>query len=270
MDLTLHIGAHRTGSTLIDTALTATVAAHPGCGVAVWGPRRLRDMPGFQATTRLLDAHTDPVSKDAAIVLDALASQFAAEVVRVRTDGARALILSEENFIGSMGNNFRTGTFYGDVARRLAAFDSVLPMSPRRVALGVRDYGSVWTSAVHYLPQVGKEAPDLASARAVLMNDKRGWPDLVAAIKSVWPDSGIVMWRQEDLAGHAAAICADLLALPRDQIVLPEGRVNARTARTPRPEVFSAADRKHLTHRYNRHVRRMEEDPVVQWLGVAA
>ena len=179
----------------------------------------------------------------------------------------KTLILSEENFMGAMGNNFRTGRFYPDVTRRLAAFDSLLPMSPTRVALGVRDYGSVWTSAFHYMPQVGKKAPPTEQARDALMNNRRGWGDIVEDVGSVWPDTPFLMWQQEHLKDDLATICAAITGLSPDQITVPSGRINARKQSTLRPDLFSNEDRENLSHRYERHIRHMKEAEVAHWAG---
>ena len=254
---------------MVERTITATIAAHPDCGVAMWGPRHLRDIKGFQATTNRLDDDAEPVSKAAAVALDALASQIAADVAQERARGITTLILSEENFMGSMGNNFRTMRFYPDVARRLAAFDSLLPMSPRRVALGVREYGAVWSSAFHYLPQVGKASPPAQEASDALMSDRRGWGEVVADVNTVWPDTQILMWQQEHLSSDITEICAAITGLSVDQIVVPEGKINARKDSTPHVDVFSAEDQKHLSHRFNRHIRRMKDAQVAVWAGGA-
>lgn len=254
---------------MVERTITATIAAHPDCGVALWAPRRLRDMEGFQATMRKLDGHVEPVDKAAAVALDGLASRFAKEMAEERAKGIKTLILSEENFMGGMRNNFRLGAFYPDIGQRLASFDSLMPMSPAKIALGVRDYGAVWTSAYHYLPQAGQTPPPLKQVRDGLLDDPRGWPEVVHSVQDLWPDTSLVIWRQEDLARDIRKICASVSGLDEDLIVVPEGRINERKPDTPRPEVFSQEERKHLTHRYNRHIRRLRDTANIQWAEVA-
>ncbi len=252
---------------MIAQSLAATIAANPECGVAMWGPRRLRDIPGFQSVTKRLDEEAEPIDKAAAIALDGLASFIARDVADERARGIKTLVLSEENFIGGMRNNFRTGTFYPAVARRLASFDSLLPMSPLRVAMGLRDYGSVWTSAYHYQPQSGRPVPVLEQARATMLDDKRGWPQVAEAARETWPDATLMMWRQEDLSAHSAEICSHIMGLPVGQIVMPEGKVNARKGKTARPDVFSTEELRHLNQRYIRHIRRMQAEHRDVWVG---
>lgn len=250
---------------MVERTITATIAAHPECGVAMWAPRRLRDMQGFQMTAQRLDHDIEPVDKKAAVALDRLASLIAHDVAGERARGVHTLILSEENLMGGMRNNFRSKRFYPDVARRLAAFDSLLPASPKKIALGVRDYGAVWTSAFHYLPQAGQAAPPVETIHPVLLNDKRGWPEVVDDVQHVWPDTDVLMWRQEDLADNTRQICAALSGLDPDMIVVPDGKINARKDKTPRPPLFTDEERKHLSQRYKRHIRRLGAVEAVQW-----
>ncbi len=263
----LHIGAHRTGSTMVAQSLAATIEAHPDCGVALWGPRHLRAIGGFQATASMLDRHVEPINRSAAAALEMVASKLARDAKSLREQGIRRLIISEENFVGSMRQNFMNGTFYGDVSRKLAAYDSLLPISPMWIALGVRDYGTVWTSAFHYMPQMGRKQPDPDVARDTLMSNKRGWPEVAAAARAVWPQSEIMMWRQEQLASQAAEICAQLTGLDAGQIVMPDGKINARSNQIPKPAIFSDDDAKRLSQRYDRHILRLKSADNIRWIG---
>ncbi|WP_375282176.1 hypothetical protein [Pseudooctadecabacter sp.] len=254
MDLTVHIGAHRTGSTLVAQAITQSVADYPDCGVAVWHPRHLRAMGGWQAVPRSLKPGGAPTSKTAARILDGLKAQLDGDAQAEAARGVRHLVISEENLMGTMRTNMGHGVFYPDVARRLRAYDMVLPKTPTRVALGVRDYGSVWSSAFHYIPQAGKEPPSRDGARAALLGSDRGWTDIIAEVYSVWPDVEIYVWQQEDLEDHAAFICAGLLEVPEDKITLPDARVNRLEASQGRRPLFDAKERALLTQRYRDHL----------------
>lgn len=250
---------------MVERAITATIEAHPECGVAMWAPRRLRDIKGFQMTTKRLDDDVVPVNKAAAMALDKVASTLAIDAAAERDRGVQTLILSEENFIGGMGNNFRTGVFYPDAQRRLAAFDSVLPTSPKTIALGIRDYASVWTSAYHYAPQSGQKPPPLGQVRNALLKKRRGWPQVVAAVQKVWPDTQILMWQQEELNNEARQICGNIADIDPALVVLPDGKINARKPSTARPEVFTQDECKQLTLRYKRHIRRLKDNANVRW-----
>lgn len=269
MDLTVHIGAHRTGSTLVAQAITASVEADPACGVAVWHPRYLRSIGGWQAVPRSVTATGAPASRAAGRVLATLSDRLAEDAAALDAQGVRHLVISEENLVGTMRTNMTQSAFYPDVASRLRAYASVLPMVPARVALGVRDYGAVWSSAFHYIPQSGNEAPSRQAARTALLDHDRGWPDVIESIYDVWPDTEVYVWQQEDLEDHAAMICAGLLDLPHDKVMVPSQRVNRLKSSTDRSPLFTPDERALLTQRYHRHLSSLHATMAAQSHQVA-
>lgn len=250
MELTVHIGAHRTGSTLVAQAITRSVAACPEAGVTVWHPRHMRDIDGFQAVPRLIGPGGDPVSVSAKRMLARTTTQLDEDAETAAKAGTRHLVISEENLMGTMRGNMAAASFYPDIAARLRAYATVLPQTPDRVALGVRDYGAVVSSAFNYIPQRGKEAPSREAARAIVLNGTRGWTEILSDVYSVWPDVEIYLWQQEHLSTHAASICAGLLGLPVDKIILPSGRVNPLKSGDDAEPLFSSQERAALSARY--------------------
>jgi len=250
MELTLHIGAHRTGSTLVAQAITQSVAQHPTCGVAVWHPRTMRNFTGFQSVPRWVSATGDAVSPKAAAFLARTRREIEAAAQREHERGICHLVLSEENLLGTMRSNMSQSGFYPDVAQRLRAYGQVLPQAPRRVALGLRDYGAVWSSAFHYSRQLGHAMPDRDVVRAVMLEGRRGWIDIIQDVYSVWPDAEIYIWQQEDLHDHGASICAGLLGLSVDQVTVPAVRINGLKAGAQRKPLFSEGERRVLRARY--------------------
>lgn len=250
---------------MVEWTLRDTLAAHPEAGVALWAPRRLRDMPGLQLAMSKCGPDGEPEDAEAAQFLDQVASFMAGELAKERDKGTKRLILSEENFLGGMRRNLFAGTFYRDVVRRLSALDRVLPQHPVHVAMGLRNYGSVWTSAYHYTAQQGKKLPTVAQAKGELLTKKRGWPDVMEDVRRVWHDTGLIVWQQESLADNLPWIGSAIVGLPPDAVVVPDGKINARKKDGGRPDLFDADETRHLTHRYNRHLRRMRADPSLQW-----
>lgn len=251
---------------MVEWTLRETIAAHPDAKVALWAPRRMRDIPGMKVAMSKVGGYGEPTDPEAVRLLEDLASLLAHDMAEERDAGTKRLIISEENFLGSMRRNLFDGTFYTDVLRRMSCLDSLLPKSPDVVALGVRDYGSVWTSAFQYSAQKGKRLPALADARDGMIANRRGWPEVVADVKSVWPESGMYLWQQETLAENLKRIVSSLTEIAVDDVVVPEGQINARKSKGAQPEMFDAQDRKHLSHRYNRHLRRMRGDLASAWV----
>jgi hypothetical protein len=269
LGIILHIGAHHTGSTMVSQSVTSTIALHPDCGVALWGLRYLREIPGFQATTQLVDNDMCFVDEKAVIRLDHLTSFVAFEFAKERAQGHHTLILFVENFIGGMRDNSETGEFYPYVMHRLVAFDSLLPVSPVQVALGVRKYSAVWTSTFDYKWQSGREVSDSERAHSTLLNKRGSWPEVANAAITAWSGVRFLMWQQEHKVVSGRQICLQIIGLSADKIVIASGIVNARKSTTARPIVFSSKERKTLSYSYNYDLRRIQSGESIQWIGVA-
>jgi len=258
--LVLHIGAHRTGSTLVEQMLSS--ASDDGAGLAVWSPRHMRALPGFSRVHAHVDTRGEPLSANSAKVLGTVRAQVTDAMATLDAD---ALLISEENMLGTMGTNFRTGRFYPSVGARLSAFAAVLP-APVRVGLGIRGYAQVWNSAYGYVARRGKPLPGRAQARDALLARPRGWTAVVDAVRRVWPETEIMVWRQEDLGDHAGSIAEALMDLDPGAMSASLGRVNSSTEKGQVVDLFSDADHDALAARYTRHVRRLMQDGAgVRW-----
>lgn len=176
MQVTFHIGAHRTGSSLVARTLAASVAAQPGCGVAVWRPVQVRKIDGFTGLHRYEGARRDRIRAD-----------IAQRVESAAQNGAGQLILSEENMPGTMSSNLRRGAFYPEIEHRLQRYAEALPIAPSRIAIGVRSYAAVWSSAYYYSLQRGKTVPGPEAVRQAMMEDARGWIGFVNAARPPGP-----------------------------------------------------------------------------------
>ncbi|MEL7115333.1 MAG: hypothetical protein AAGP08_07030, partial [Pseudomonadota bacterium] len=196
MRLILHIGAHRCGSTLIERMLSGAAAP----GLRVWAPRDVREIKTFAGVAQMFDR--DGTLKDADAVT-ALRDDLAARLAGLEADGVQTLVISEENLLGSMVQNFNRGCLYPMARSRLAAYAAVMPVAPARIALAIREYGAVWNSAYGY---AGRRNKGLRSATAVAADavaKTRGWTEVLSAVVEVWPEAEIMLWRQEDLDANA-------------------------------------------------------------------
>lgn len=265
MELVLHIGAHRTGSTWIERSIAASIAKQAAltsadrANIGLWPPRFLRDIKGFQSAFRDFHAASD---RAAALRFDALAARIASALAAEAAQGTTRLILSEENLIGGMRQNFETGQFYPMAEARLHCHGALFPR-PNMIALGLRDYGAVWTSAFHYLPQTGHKQAPAAQACTAMMEDDRGWPALVDAVKQAWPGVPILVWDHADLAQYSARICARMTGLSANEIALPDGHINARTK--PGTALFTKAQNAVLAERYAHDLAVLRADPALSW-----
>ncbi|MHC0053871.1 hypothetical protein [Actibacterium sp. D379-3] len=229
MDLILHLGAHRTGSTAFEESLSANAAVLRDEGLVIWPPKVLRRMPGFSR----INAPQDQAEVTAAAA--ALSDGFAA----ARQAGVGRLLLSEENMIGTMARNLRAQALYGDARARLAAYAAILPQAPRRVALGIRSYTDYWRSAYLYVLR-RRALPAFDGLAGPLAQARQGWLDLVAAVGAVFPGAEIVIWPQEALEGRVLETACQVI--DRDAgaggLTPPTGRVNAAPSAADVPLIF--------------------------------
>jgi hypothetical protein len=208
MDLILHLGAHRTGSTALIRCLHKNDALLQRRGVALWPPETLRHLPRFGAVPELVvqaAAGAAPAEERLAHLRRALT----AEADRLEVTGCKRLILSEENLIGSMQANLSGGGLYHDLGQRLAAYAAILPRAPAVIALGLRDYASLWPSAyVYVLPR--RLLPPFADIAQALCSMPRGWPEVVADIRAVFPGAQILLWRHDMFRDRMTRVVAVL------------------------------------------------------------
>jgi hypothetical protein len=203
MDLILHLGAHRTGSTALIRCLRKNDTLLRRAGVGLWPPQAVRHLPHFGAVPELaLEAAGDDA-------LAHLRQVLAAEADRLQMTWCRRLILSEENLIGSMQMNLSGADLYPDLVQRLAAYAAILPRTPSIVALGLRDYASLWPSVHAYLlPR--HLLPPFAGGAPALCGMPRGWTDVVADIGTVFPGAQILLWRHDLFRARMTRVVATL------------------------------------------------------------
>lgn len=207
MELILHLGAHRTGSTAFERMLESADLA--GAGAALWGNARVRAIPGFQ----------EGVGAEA----------FAAEWAGQAAQGTGRLVICDENILGTMLGNLMAGALYPDLPMQLARYARLFPAPPRRIGLGIREPASYWTSCWSFVarrrwvPGVAETAPRIAA-------HPRGWADVVADLRAAFPHAAILVWPHEGLDRRLPATAARLLDLPETLFTAPASRINAAHA----------------------------------------
>ncbi|MFM2356594.1 MAG: hypothetical protein RLZZ528_2330 [Pseudomonadota bacterium] len=203
MELTLHLGAHRTGSTALAAAFRLNRVALAGMGLAFRGPHRLREIADFSSVVKLTRlAATGDLLAAERLARVALALKNEASALR---PASRHLVLSEENILGTMKDCLTSGSLYPDLAFRLAAHARILPRLPTRIALAVRSYDSFWRSAYMFVLMRGA-LPEFAGLAPALLSSPRGWGDVVQDIREAFPAAEVILWRQEDTTDRLAPV----------------------------------------------------------------
>ncbi|MGB3314493.1 MAG: hypothetical protein WBB85_08765 [Albidovulum sp.] len=203
MKLILHLGAHRTGTTALQRGLQGRSRLLRDAGIGFWGPRAMR--LGKRKTYI-----SGMVRPDAArrAELAPVAAEFAAAFEKERAAGRKRLLISEENALGAMRDNYRGATLYADAHARLSALAGLFP-TPQRIFLCVRDYAD-YAVSIHGHLSTRIAIGDFDADRLQHMGEHRGWTGVIGDIRSVFPDVRISVWRY---AGRSAAVRGSIGAM---------------------------------------------------------
>jgi len=263
----LHIGAHRTGSTLIQGALWTAAHKNAAAKCAYWGPHRLRKMQEFPRVTEQCNEAGQATTVTAVNRHTKVRRNFARWFEEQEAKGIKTVVVSEENIIGTMERNMREGRMYPTIEARLAAYAQVFPQKPSMIGLGLRSYASWWTSSFNYIHGGGREVPDPAKLRDDALKMVFGWRDVVASVRRSFPDSKLVLWQQESLNDVSEEIVATLSGAPRKGLAVNKKQVNTAASRGSDIAVFTQEDIAVLDDAYARDIADLQR-PVtgIKWL----
>jgi hypothetical protein len=198
MDVVLHVGAHRTASTTFQKTLGANGAALAAAGVAYWGPKYTRAGLFGGLIGR-------PGAVDSAARATGLrrVARCAREVERA---GARVLIVSEENALGSMRAALTGQGFYNDAGARVAALAEAFGDHPVRIGMAIRAQAEWWRSVDAF------GAGRIGIMRRVPLDDlaeePRAWRDVIGDVAA--RAGPVAVWSHEAMADRPDAVLARL------------------------------------------------------------
>jgi hypothetical protein len=193
MDVILHVGAHRTGTTTLQQTLRRNTARLTANKVAHWGPRATRS-PLFEGLVKSADRVTDEVAAQGRIAVERIGTQMA----QLRGAGMRSLIVSEENMLGAVPACVIARRLYPDAARRMARFRPAFADSCTRIGVSIRSYDQLWASMLGFTVKRTGRVPDKALL-ADLVAQPRRWRDVIRELHVVFPKAEIVVWPFEGM-----------------------------------------------------------------------
>ncbi|MDJ0823338.1 MAG: hypothetical protein QNJ09_16200 [Paracoccaceae bacterium] len=203
MDIILHAGAHRTGTTSFQTYLRAHRARLEGQAIGFWGPWRTRKGLLNSVVQR-------PESRAQA--------ERAAGRVQINLQGARKrdvgmLIVSDENIIGTPRGNLRAGALYPEIGERMARLNAAFDGQIRRIVLNIRSPEIWWASAMAYLVARGEPLPRRATLQQ-LAGSRRGWRQVITDLACACPETEIRVAPFERIGGHPDRLFRVMTGLP--------------------------------------------------------
>ncbi|CUH76532.1 hypothetical protein SAMN04488093_102634 [Tropicibacter naphthalenivorans] len=194
MDVILHVGAHRTGSTSFQHYMRANRATLDGAGIGFWGPWRTRK--------GVLDGLTDTPATPAEARRRAGRVQMNLRSAEKR--GLGALVVSDENLIGTPRRCVRAGALYPEIGLRMARVAAgFAPVT--RVNLQIRSLDMWWASALAFLVPRGMPLPTEAKLEA-LANASRSWRHVITDLACACPGADITVTVFERFADRPEAL----------------------------------------------------------------
>ncbi len=209
MDVTLHLGAHRTGTTTLQKYLEENRDNLAETGTEFWGPKQTR-AGLFTGLEKRPDSLTNEEILDGKRACDLIRTALD----RLEVKEVRSLIVSEENMIGTMWGNLSNCNLYSETQVRLQRFADGFEGHCTRVAISIRSYEEYWASVLASLIERGRVIPDKQKMDGLVTQPRR-WRDVITEIASVFPSAELVVWPFEAMTGRVN----DQLALLNGGIV---------------------------------------------------
>jgi len=194
MDITLHLGAHRTASTVFQNYLRENRKDLRRHRISVWGPDRTRGgllrgvipIPGTQETPN------DQFCRARGRVM--------LNLRRLESIGLRHLVVSDENMLGAPRRNLRDHSLYAGAGERVARYGGAFDGQINRVYLSIRSQESYWSSVIAYAVSRGHKIPHVDDLDRLVTNN-RCWRDVIVDLACALPSAEIIVLPYELYGG---------------------------------------------------------------------
>ncbi len=250
MKTVLHIGAHRTGTTTFQSYMRRHKEALDTARIGFWGPWRTRSG---------LFAGITPGSGYGPGAELALQQR-----VDLRRDqGLRALVISDENMMGSVRETLKARVLYPQLADRLARYAAAFDGRVDRIILTIRSLEAWWRSAAFYGVSRGHRALMRDDAVRIALGD-RSWQDVINDVARAFPDADVRVVPFECSKADARLLCSIATDVPGPVDSAPEW-----LNRAPTPDLLKGAKGWPFTERERAALRERYEDDLF-WLRAGA
>jgi hypothetical protein len=197
IDIILHIGAHRTGTTTFQTYMRDNATGLSARDIGFWGPQRTRGGL-FSGVLPSAGAAKGRNLERRAV------GRIKINCVRAEHSGKRHLVISDENMIGSVRSNLRSKGLYSAAGERMARYGQAFQDLKIKVFMSIRAQDRYWASALGYGITRGRSVPD-AQALDVLARSQRNWRDLITDVACALPNAQITVLPFETYVGQPDA-----------------------------------------------------------------
>lgn len=118
------------------------------------------------------------------------------ELARAENNKMERVVISEENMIGTMMNNFARARLYGQAGQRLSRFAPAFDGHKLRLGIAIRSYETYWSSAMAFRIKNGNDLPD-ADTLDRLTTQPRRWRHVIEDAARAFPEADISVWSFE-------------------------------------------------------------------------
>lgn len=214
MEIILHLGAHKTASTYLQKRLNRSQGRLKRHQIVFHGPKSLRP----RINKALGDQRRLSRIESQARRRECLASLIETE----EAAGAKRLVLSEEQLIGSLRDLIGGKDFYEDAAIKLEPIADALAGRPVQIMLSVRGYANFLASAYGQVVRGWRFMPFDEKMRAHLLNQTLGWPELVETVLASFPSTTqVTLWPFEDFAAVERQVLDCFVGPAAAQLIKP-------------------------------------------------
>lgn len=205
MDIILHIGAHRSATTSFQHYIRDHQKTLDAGGTAFWGPQRLRG-------GMLNGLFPGPAVSHGRNLVRRAEGRVQMHLAQVHRREMARLLVSDENFIGTMRQSMRAKSLYPAIGERMARYGAAFGGQVTRIVLSIRALDLWWASAAAYTVGRGHPVPSALSLEMIAEN-RRSWRDVITDLACAVPEAEIIVAPFEQFAGRPDA----LLSLMTDQ-----------------------------------------------------
>lgn len=197
MEVILHCGAHRCASTSFQTYLRSNAQLLENQGLVYWGPEETR--------TNGLNRLDDVTPVDHA--------GLHRELDKCQRDGAEQVLISQENFVGSMKRNIGSAMLYPSAGERGQWLAGLFEGRVTRIALNIRALDRYWASVAAYMFKRGNvHIPPERWTR--IAESRRSWRAVITDLGRSFSNIPLLILPFEEFAGQQQAQLEALTGRP--------------------------------------------------------
>ncbi|WP_420584560.1 hypothetical protein [Ruegeria sp.] len=203
MDITVHFGAHRCATSSFQDYLQRNASALSQQGVAVWDRTALGEMDLHGLRSMTPDTYR--------------ALQHGLD--RCQDQGINHLLITEENFLGMMPENFSKGELYPSAGSRALLVSEAFGGRVTQIALNIRALNTYWTSIAGYAVRNKKRFGE-SMRWAKIAQHPRSWRDVITDLNAAFPNVPLLVLPFEEFAGRPDLQLASVLgsSVPTDSV----------------------------------------------------